>query len=346
MPTTLDLLDEPEFSDARLTEAINLPPFRTGRLAQLGLFRDSAIATTYVKIGLREQTLTIIPSRERGGPSNKNMGAGRSEVIVPIPHFPLDDAITPSDLQNILAYGTANQFLTLGGVVNDRLMDMRGKHDLTLAHAEWGALNGMTIDAENRVILDTYAEFGLARETFAFGLADATLNVAARNRALKHIVQRHLSGSPTTGLRIFASPGFYDAYTGHANIVEAYRYYPAVAPGTNPQRDDVADAFYHAGIWIERVDEEFDVRLDDDTFETRPAIPAGEAVAVPMGTPYFRRYIAPPDTIFDANAAPAVGSRIFVSTDDLPHGKGRDIHTESNVLPICLRPQTMIRVTQ
>lgn len=327
MPTTLDLLDEPEFADGRLTEAINLPPFQTGRLAQLGLFRDSPIATTYVKIGLGEQTLTIIPSRERGGPSNKNMGGGRSEVIVPVPHFPLDDAITPSDLQNVLAYGTANQFLTLAGIVNERLRDMRGKHDLTLAHAEWGALNGMTIDAENKVLLDTYGEFGLTRETFAFGLDVETTDVAARNRALKHTIQRNLGGAPTTGVRIFASPDFYDAYVGHANVHAAYRNYAPVAPAVNPARDDISDAFYHAGVWVERVDEEFDVRLDDDTFETRPAIPAGEALAIPMGTPYFRRYIAPPDTIFDTNASPAVGSRIFVSTQDLPHGKGRDIHT-------------------
>ena len=345
MPTTLDLLEEPEFTDARLTEAINIPAFQTGRLAQLGLFRDSPIATTYVKIGLREQTLTIIPARERGGPTNKNMGAGRSEVIVETPHFPLDDAITPADMQNILAYGTANQFRTLAQVVNERLMDMRGKHDLTLAHAEWGALNGMIIDAENKVVLDTYGEFGLTQETFAFGLGTTTTDVAAQNRSLKHTVQRHLAGSPTTGVRIFASPGLYDAYVGHANVVEAYRYYSATGQ-LNPARDDIGDAFYHAGVWIERVDEEFDVRLDDNTFETRPAVPAGEGLAIPMGTPYFRRYIAPPDTIFDANSAPAVGSRIFVSSRDLPHGKGREIHTESNVLPICLRPQAMIRVTQ
>lgn len=345
MPTTLDLLNEPEFSDRRLTEAINSTPVVTGRLAQLGLFRDSPIATTYVRIAMREQQLAIIPSRERGGPHNKNMGAGRQEVIVGIPHFPLDDAITPTDMQNLLAYGDAAVFETLGGVVSEKMSTMRAKHDLTSAHMDWGALNGMIIDAENVVLLDTYAEFGLTRETFAFGLGTADLNVAARNRALKHIVQRHLAGAPTTGLRIFASPEFYDAYTGHDNVVDAYRYYPVAAPGANPARDDLADAFYHAGITIERVDEEFDVRLDDNTFETRPAVPANEAIAVPMGTPFFRRYIAPPDTIFDANSAPVVGARVHVSTHDLPHGKGRDIHTESNVLPICLRPQAMVRVT-
>lgn len=346
MATPLDLLNEPEFADGRLTEAINLPPMVTGRLAQIGLFRDATIPTTYARIGLREQTLAIIPSRERGGPANKNITGGRSEVIVSVPHYPLDDAIKPTDMQNILAYGTDNQLLTLAGIVNDRLLEMRLKHDLTLAHAEWGAVNGLITDAENFVLLDVYDAFGLTRETFAYGLGTTTTNVAGRNRALKTLIQGHLNGMPSNGVRIFASSGFFDSYVGHENVIEAYRNYAPMTPAVDPARADITDTFYHAGIWIERVDEEFPVRLDDNTFEMRPAIPAGEAIAIPMGTQLFRRYIAPPDTIFDVNRAPAVGSRIFVSTVDLPHGKGRDIHTESNVLPLCLRPQVMIRVTQ
>lgn len=342
MPTPLDLLNEPEFTDSRLTETINIPPFVTGRLAQLGLFRDTPIPTTYAKLGLSEQTLTIIPSRERGGPSNKNMGAGRSEVLVPIPHFPLDDAITPSDLQNITAYGDANIFATLAGVVNEKLATMRLKHDATHSHMDWGALNGMILDADNRVLLDTFGEFGITRETVALNLATAGTDVAARNRVVKQTVQRNLGGAPSTGVRIFASPSLFDAYVSHPNVIEAYRYY---AGGMNPARDDITDSFYHAGLTIERVDEEFNVRAEDNTFVTRPAIPAGEGIAIAMGTPYFRRYIAPPDTIFDANQAPVPGARVHVSTDDLPHGKGRDVHTESNVLPISLRPQAMVRIT-
>lgn len=37
MSTVLDLLQAPEFADARLTESINIPPYETGRPAQLGI---------------------------------------------------------------------------------------------------------------------------------------------------------------------------------------------------------------------------------------------------------------------------------------------------------------------
>ncbi len=87
------------------------------------------------------------------------------------------------------------------------------------------------------------------------------------------------------------------------------------------------------------------MRLADGTFETRPAVTSNQALVVPLGTPYFKRYIAPPDTIGDANQAPSPNAKVFVSTDERPHGKGYDIHTESNVLPINQRPGAVIRLT-
>ena len=75
----------------------------------------------------------------------------------------------------------------------------------------------------------------------------------------------------------------------------------------------------------------------------RPAVAADEALVLPMGTDFFRRYMAPPDTLNQANVKP--DAKVFVSTNDLPHDKGREIHTESNVLPICIRPQLLIRLT-
>jgi hypothetical protein len=343
MATVLDLLAAPEFADDRLTESINIPPYVTGRLAQLGLFRDTPINTTYAKVGIQDGTITIIPARERGGPSNKNMRDGRSEVLIPVPHFPLDDAITPSDLQNITVYGENYVMESLANVYNEKLALMRSKHDATFAHLDWGAINGLVLDAENKLLLNTYEEFGITQESMAFALGTAGTDIAAKNRELKARVRRQLKGSPSTGVRVFAGPEWFAAYVGHASVKDAYKYYSNGAP--NPARDDIVDGFTHAGITIELAEEEFDVRLQDGTFETRPAVEPDEALAVPMGTQYFRRYIAPPDTIFDANRAPAPGAKVFVSTDDLPHGKGRDIHTESNVLPVCLRPQSIIRLT-
>jgi len=343
MSTVLDLLRAPEFADDRLTESINIPPYETGRLAQLGLFTDTPLHTTYAKIGIEEGTITIIPARERGGPGNKNMGGDRRETLIPIPHFPLDDAITPSDLQNLTVYGSNYVMQALGNVYNDKLQAMRSKHDATHANLDWGAINGLVIDAENKTLFNLWSHFGVTQPTMSFALSTEATDVAAKNRALKQAIRRNLKGAPSSGVRVFAGADWFDAYVGHASVKEGLKRYRGDTP--DPGRDDITDEFRYAGLVVERVEEEFDVRLADNTFETRPAVAANQAVAVPFGTPYFRRYIAPPDTIQDANRAPRPSDKVFVSTDDLPHGKGRDMHTESNVLPVCLRPQVMFKLT-
>lgn len=344
MPTVLDYLSAPEFTADNLTEAINVPPMVTGRPAQMGLFRDRPIATTYVKLGIREDEITLIPSRERGGEHNKAMRNGEGELLLGVPHFPLDDAITPMDLQNLLAFGEAQVFRTLAGVYNDKLASLRSKHDMTLSHLEWGALRGNVIDGEGKVLANLFTEFGVTQtvENFAFGTA--TTDVAARARAVKAAIRTALRGTPAGGVRILAGATWFDAFVGHTSVREAMQYYPAGGQ-LNPARDDVADVFPFAGVTVERIDEDYPFRQPDGTLAIQDAVPATEAIALPLGTDYFRRYIAPPDTIQDANRAPNPANRIFVSTDTRPHGKGQEIHTESNVLPICTRPQLLVRLT-
>ena len=342
MATPLDLLDAPEFAADRLTESINIPPYVTGRPAQLGIFTDTPINTTYAKIAIEEGEITIIPDRERGGPGNKNMGTDRQETLVRIPHFPLDDAITPSDLQNLLVYGGGYVLQTLANVYNAKLEAMRAKHDATHHHLDWGALNGLVVSASGRVLCDLFDTFDITQSVVDFDLDNDGTDVAAKNRALKSIIRKALRGQPASGVRVLAGSGFFDRYVGHPKVVEALKAYPGPTP--NPGRDDVADSFVFAGITIERIDEDFRYRQADGTFVTREAVGPDEAIAIPLGTPLFKRYVAPPDSIQEANIAPA--TKVFVSTDLLPHGKGQEIHTESNVLPICLRPDTIVKLTR
>ncbi|WP_342640932.1 major capsid protein [Rhodoligotrophos ferricapiens] len=341
--TPLDLLNAPEFADPRLTEVINLPPYQTGRPAQLGIFADTPIPTTYVKLGIVDGEITVIPARERGGPGNKNMRNNLAETMLTIPHFPLDDAITPSDLQNLTAYGMNYILQTLGGVVNQKMLSLRQKHDATHNQLDWGALKGQVQDGEGKVLADLFDAFDITQTTVAFALATTTTDVAAKNRAVKAAIRKELRGAPSTGVRVLAGAQWFDAYVNHPSVKAALKDYRGNTP--DPGRDDIQDTFSYAGVTLERIDEEFQFRKPDGTFEVQPAVDADEAIAIPLGTPYFKRYIAPPDTIMDANIAPNPANKIFVSTDDLPHGKGRDIHTESNVLPVCTRPSLLIRLT-
>jgi hypothetical protein len=343
MATVLDLLTAPDFAADVLTEAINVPPYQTGRPAQLGIFADRYLRTTYVEFSVQEDEITIIPSRERGGEHNKNMRNGRGELMMSVPHFPLDDAITPMDIQNINANdGEVATLQTLAGVYNDKLASVRAKHDLTFSHLDWGALRGLVVDGEGKVLINTFTEFAITQDVTPFAFTNDATDLASRVRSVKEKIRRHLRGTPAQAVRILAGGAFYDAFVSHPFLKAAAAQYPGMV---NPARDEITDTYNYVGVTLERIEEEYPFRQPDNTFALQPAIPANEAIAIPLGTPYFRRYFAPPNSIFEANRAPTANTRIFVSTHDLPHGQGRELHTQSNVLPVCLRPQLIQRLT-
>ncbi len=344
MATALDFLNAPEFADDRLTDSINIPPYVTGRPAQLGIFTDTPIHTTYVRLGVSEQELTVIPARERGGESNLNMrGDGKNTISFDIPHFPLDDAITPADIQNLTVWGEGDVIMAnLEDVYNDRLAALRAKHDFTHFHLDWGALNGIVLDGDGRQLLNVYDKFDLVEHSVEYDLEATATRIAPLNRQVKAYVRRELRGTPATGLRVLAGAEFFDKYVNHPNVLEEMRAYKGDT--ANPGRDDIQDIFEFGGLTLERVDEQFHVRQSNGTLVARDAVPADEAIVVPLGTPFFKRYIAPPDTMSGANRSPAPEAKVFVSTEELPHDKGREIHTESNVLPLCTRPQLLVRL--
>ena len=342
MATPITYLTHPDFADDRLTQVINVPPYKTGRPAQLGIFKDEPIRTTYVRLGIQEDELFVIPARERGGEVNVAMRGDRAGVEFVIPHFPLLDKITPSDIQNVIAWDSDGVFETVQGVYMQRLESLRGKHDLTHSYLDWGALNGIVTDVSGRQLANIYEEFDISETVVEFDLETADTDIAALNRDVKARIRKELRGTAATGIRALAGPEFYDKYVSHPFVMEQLKAYAGQTP--NPTRDDVQDTFTFAGLTLERIDEDYQYRQSDGTFITKRAIPDDEALVVPLGTPYFKRYGAPPDTMSGANKRPEATDKVFVSTKTLDHDKGVEIHTESNVLSIVTKPQLMVRL--
>lgn len=344
MATPIDYLTDPDFADDRLTEVINVPAYTTGRPAQLGIFSDEPIRTTNVRLGLDADELFVIPARERGGESNLNTRSDKAGVNFTIPHFPLDDAITPSDIQNLVAWGSEYVYETVQDVYIKRMESMRGKHDLTHSFLDWGALNEIVVDVTGRQIADIYDEFDISETVVEFDLDTATTDIAELNRVVKARIRKEMRGAIATGIRCLAGPEFFDRYIKHPFVKEQLAAYSGQTP--NPSRDDVEDVFTFGGLTLERIDEDYQYRDADGSIIVKRAIPDDEAIVLPLGTPFFKRYIAPPDTLSGANRTPDPTQKVFVSTKVMDHDKGVGIHTESNVLPLCTRPQLMVRLKQ
>ncbi|MGI9276679.1 MAG: major capsid protein [Endozoicomonas sp.] len=73
-----------------------------------------------------------------------------------------------------------------------------------------------------------------------------------------------------------------------------------------------------------------------------PFIEPDEAFVIPEGTGIFRTWFAPADFIETVNT---IGLPRYVKQKIMDFDKGVQVHTQSNPLPICLKPRAVIKCT-
>jgi hypothetical protein len=75
---------------------------------------------------------------------------------------------------------------------------------------------------------------------------------------------------------------------------------------------------------------------------TRRFIAANDGHVFPMGTmSTFETVFAPADFVETANT---MGIELYAKQEARKFGRGIDLHTQSNPLPICYRPALLVRV--
>ena len=87
--------------------------------------------------------------------------------MLKIPHFPLDDAITPNDIDGIVRAGSLAEFAeleTVASVRADKMIDIREAHGLTLEAARMQLITQGTAYAPRATVATNfYTEFGVTR---------------------------------------------------------------------------------------------------------------------------------------------------------------------------------------
>src|SRR5512139_1321508 len=124
----------PGFSMASLTAAINLIPNRYGRLEALDLFPAKPVRTRSVVVEERNGTLSLLPTLPVGRPSTVNARDKRKLHSFVIPHVPLDDVVLPEEVQGVRAFGSETEMESVASVMAQHLESMRNKHAITLEH--------------------------------------------------------------------------------------------------------------------------------------------------------------------------------------------------------------------
>ena len=327
--------DKP-FEVVDYTEELMLVPNKWGLINQLGLFMEESVAQHTVTFEESAGSIALVTDRVRGERNNVNKDDTRKIRSFPVPHFPLDDAIFPEDIQGKRAYGDPNAAEMEDMVMARKLERIRNNHAITLEAARAQAIVSGTAYAPNGTIaIDYFTEFGITREEIDFDLGTATTDVAGKvEQAIAHIQDQALTGGVVEGVVCLCSPGFFSKLIAHAKVTEAYKYYSSTQ---EPLRNRLGGAgLYRRFMWagVEFIEYR-------GSYNGTALIPTDDAYFVPTGVEdMFVTYFSPANKFSHVNT---LGEQAYAfqyrnETDDKIL-----IQTESNFLNVVRRPAISVR---
>lgn len=326
--------DKP-FEMVDLTEELNLIPNTWGLINELGIFRKESVTQHTINVESVAGTLSVIGDQVRGARNLVNKDDTREIRAFPIPHFPLDDQVTPQDLQGKRAYGS-DQADTEAAVVARKLERIRRNHAVTREAALAYALTTGAIYAPNATVADNYyTSFGVTRKEVDYVLGTTTTDLTAKNEEIiAHVQDNMLTGEVMNSVTAICSPVFFAKLISHATVKEAYKYYASVQ---EPLRQRLGSGLYrrfsHAGI---------DFIEYRGSYNGTALIPTGDAYAFPMGTnETFISYFSPANKMSSVNT---LGEEAYAFQYRDPKDEGLLIQTESNHIALVRRPAVVCRL--
>lgn len=323
------------FNMSSLTASINLLPNKYGKLESMNLFPQKPVRTRHISVEEQNGVLNLLPTQLPGGSATFEGRTKRKLRSFTIPHIPHDDVILPEEIQGIRAFGSESELESMANVVADHLQSMRNKHAITLEYLRMGALKGVILDADGSALYNLYDEFEITPKTINFALGTASTDVKKKCLEVVRHIEDNLRGEFMTGVHCLVSPEFFDALTSHSKVKEAYDRWQEGAA----LRDDMRSGFTFGGITFE----EYRGQATSPDGTVRKFIAEGEGHCFPIGTAEsFVPYFAPADFNETVNT---LGLPIYAKQCPRKFDRGTEIHTQSNPLPMCLRPGVLVKVT-
>jgi hypothetical protein len=318
------------------TAGLLLVPNTWGLINELGIFRTQGVTQHSITVESKAGTLGLVTDKARGERNNVNKGVVRQLRSFAVPHFPLDDGISPQDLQGQRMYDS-EQAETADAVVAERLERMRMSHAQTLEKARAHALTTGNIYAPNGTVAGNYyTDFGVTRKEIDFVLGTAGTNVIEKSEeGIAHIQDNILSGESISNIIVLCSPEFFKKLVTQAGVQDAYRQYASVQ---EPLRQRLGSGVYRRFVHgnVEYI-EYRGVAPDGTRF-----IPAGEAYMLPTGTrDTFVTYFSPANKFTHVNT---IGEEAYAFTYFDPKDSEIQLQTESNHLSLIRRPQAVVKL--
>jgi len=327
------------FSLVALTDAINVIPNMYGKTNELGLFTEKGVRTRTVIVDEKDGVLNLLPTRPVGAPGTEAIKGRRKVRSFVIPHIPHEDGILPEETQGLRAFGSENELEALETLVAERLETARRKHDITLENLRMGALRGQILDADGSVIYDLFSEFGLTQNLVNFQFSSNAFDVKTAVLNVKRYMELHLLGEVMREVHCLCAPDWFDAFTRHPDVITAFQFFQHTDLPNQTLDSDNRRNFRYGGVTFE----EYLGHASDGDGVDHVFVPESSAIFFPLGTmTTFRTWFAPADFNETVNT---VGLPIYAKLEPRKFNRGMDLHTQSNPLPMCLRPALLTKAT-
>ncbi|XZG69244.1 major capsid protein [Chitinibacteraceae bacterium HSL-7] len=334
MPLTMDVFNDDAFGVAELTAAINTVPEgqSVGSSVVDGLFEEEGIATTQVSIERENDTLSLVPAAERGGPGDVTKLDRRDLIPFNTIHLPTQWGVDADEVLGVRAFGQSTELETLQDRVNAKLAKARRRLEATIRYHRIGALSGLIKDANGTAdLVDLFARFGLTRQEQALDLANISADAPLKGklRGAIHMSEDAIGGELVSGYLALCGRGFYGSLIDNKVVRTAFDRWQDGAFLREGQR---AGFMYGDIQW-----QEFYGKVGTVEF-----IPSDEALLIPLGVPelLITRF-APADYVETVGTN---GLPFYAKQELRKFGKGIDGEAQSNVISLCTRPRAIIRL--
>lgn len=349
--TILDVFNQNAFGVVSLTGLINDITPQYGLVSALGLFTDEGVSQRTAVVDFDPFTNSLLPQSVWGGPgvANKTL-SGRSRAYS-IPHFNVQDAILAGDLQGRRMAGS-DATLTAQVLMAKKAREIKLKLLQTLEFMRLGVLkSGQVKDGAGNLILDVYADFGVAQAVTSLVLGTTTTKVLQLLAPVTRASNAALRGSPSSQKIALCSDGFWDAFVNHTSVQTAFQFFQnntgqnlsgdyssATTPPDSMGMLKKVPGFEFGGVtWMN-----YSGSVSDANGASQPMIDTNSAYIFPLGTDLFKTFYSPADYIETVNTE---GQQFYMKQEPMKFGKGIEIDAQTNPLPICLKPQVIQKVT-
>ena len=341
----IDIFSDDAFSITSLTDAVSKIDHVPGQAGALTFAGNSVgIPTTSVVLEYKDTAINIVPFSVRGGPAPQESRDKAHAFKIAVPHVVLQETIGAESVQDVRAFGTT-ELQSVETVVNTQMAKCAARFDMTLEHMRLGALRGSICDADGSEVVNLFDSFNVAEPTAAaFTSSAGTLrpDVMAVKRGIE--ARAKILLPPGAQVTALCSPGFFDKLTGHPDVTVAFANWEAAQANL---AGDVRKGFVFGDVeWIE-------YRGSDEAYTEAPsseeivsqkqvAIADGDCRFFLTGVPgLYTEKFAPGDYLDTVNS---IGlpryARIAI---DPTFSKWVKLEVQSNPMPICLRPETLVR---